>query len=382
MDPALEKTLTFLLFIVLGVLLKTKLKTKEQVTGIQKLILAVALPSTIFVALMGVKIDLAMIMLPVMALLFNFTLFVITPLILRVFDIPRHSAIGRTLMLLLPSLAPGLSCFPFILEYLGEESLANAALADVGNKLFVLIFLYIIAMNWFQRSNKDEREEAGGKVKSLLLSLIKEPINMIMAFAIVLLSLGLNMDSLPGFLSNGFGRLATLMTPLVLLFIGLAVKFEKGKIGKVLSVLLVRAGCSLFLSVALIVLFGLNDSSFMLLVIVFPLSSCSFWPFAHMSTFHVREEAKHLPLSKRTFDVDFAILVLACSLPFSTALILCILSNGTVFSNVWVLLSLATVLTLSGILPHVLKKVRLHLVKSAESAEPAGHVLKEMPLDR
>ena len=52
-------------------------------------------------------------------------------------------------MMLLPSLAPGLSCFPFIIVYLGDEYLALAALADVGNKIFVLILLYMLAMHWY-----------------------------------------------------------------------------------------------------------------------------------------------------------------------------------------------------------------------------------------
>lgn len=357
MDPALEKTLTFLFFIFLGVLLKVKLKKREQVNGIQKLILTVALPSTIFVALMGVEVDLPMIMLPVLALAFNFALYVVSPLILRVYDISGKSAMGRTLRMLIPSLAPGLSCFPFLLEYLGEESLANAALADVGNKLFVLVFLYIIAMNWFQQRNREAVEAAGGKVKSLLVSLIKEPVNMVMAVAILLLSLGLNMESLPGFLSDGLGRLATLMTPLVLLFIGLAVKLEKGRIGKVLSVLSLRAGLSVLLSVVVIALLGIDEAGLLLLAVVFPLSSCSFWPFAHMSAFSLHEEAKGLKHEKRTFDTDFAILVLACSLPFSTALILGVLSNQRLFTDMSVLLIFGLSLTGLGVLPHLLRKL-------------------------
>ncbi|GAB5523155.1 MAG: hypothetical protein Roseis2KO_10270 [Roseivirga sp.] len=368
MDPALAKTLTFLFFIVLGVLLKTKLTTKDQVNGLQKLILAVALPATIFVALMGVKIDLALIILPVMALLFNFALYWVCPLILRLFDIPKQSSAGRTLRMLIPSLAPGLSCFPFLLEYLGEEPLANAALADVGNKLFVLIFLYMVAINLFQKRNKDEVAPKGQKVKSLLISLLKEPINMVMSLAILLLSLGLNMESLPDFLSDAFGRLATLMTPLVLIFIGLAVKLEKGKVGKVVSVLLVRAGVSVLLSVLLITAFGLDEKGLLLLTVVFPLSSCSFWPFAHMSVFDAREKNRGISTQNRSFDTDFAVLVLACSLPFSTALILGILSNQAFFADLSVLWILGFSLTALGILPHLLRKVYNNTLSSSRTS--------------
>ena len=142
MDPALQKTLTFLSFILIGFLLKRKFGSQEQVNGIKNLILTIALPSTIFVALMGVEIDANMMVLPVLALGFNFLIYFLTPLLLKLMGVESDSSKGRTLKLLLPSLAPGLSCFPFILEYLGEKSLADAALADVGNKFFVLIFLY------------------------------------------------------------------------------------------------------------------------------------------------------------------------------------------------------------------------------------------------
>ena len=92
--------------------------------------------------------------------------------------------------MLLPSLAPGLSCFPFIAEFLGEKSVAMAALGDVGNKFFVLIFLYVIAMNMFLKNTKSEETKMGEKIKSLLMNIVQEPINIIIISAAVLLSLG------------------------------------------------------------------------------------------------------------------------------------------------------------------------------------------------
>ncbi len=328
MDPALAKTFTFLLFILIGVLLKKKFSSKEQVSGIKNLILTIALPSTIFVALMGVNINSKMLLLPILALAFNFLIFFLTPILLKTVGIESNSPKGRTLRLLLPSLAPGLSCFPFILEYLGEASLADAALADVGNKFFVLIFLYVLAMNMFYRINQSQQAGSKGKIKELLLSLISEPINMVLILALVLLSLGLNFETLPAFLSDTFTRLSLIMTPLVLVFIGLAVKLKKESFWPVLNVLLVRAGITLLISTAVIALLGIQNTNSILLAIVFPLSSCSFWPFAHLSVFSKKEEG-----AGKTFDTEYAILVLALSLPISTILILGILSSGAFFAN-------------------------------------------------
>jgi predicted permease len=368
-DSALAKTLTLLLLIAIGFLLKKKFKDNEQVNGIKNIILNVALPATIFVALMGVKINASLLFMPLIALIFNFLLYFLTPSILKLFSIERQSPKGRTLMMLLPSLAPGLSSFPFILEYLGEEQLANAALADVGNKFFVLIFLYVMAMNWHFANHANDKSNAQSKLKSLLISLIKEPINIIILLAIGLLSLGLNLTTLPSFLSETFVRLSAIMTPLVLIFIGLAVKLSKKGLGTVISILCCRAGISILISAIIILALGLSVPGAIMLAVVFPLSACSFWPFAHMSAFNLKEEAHDIKLSKRTFDTEFAILILACSLPFSTLLILGILSAGTLFTGLPTLLTLAFILLGIGALPIIIKRSYLSLKSQTERKE-------------
>uniref|UniRef100_UPI0040476AA1 hypothetical protein n=2 Tax=Roseivirga sp. TaxID=1964215 RepID=UPI0040476AA1 len=369
MDSALAKTLTLLLLIAIGFLLKKKFKGSEQVNGIKNIILNVALPATIFVALMGVQINASLLFMPLLALVFNFLLYLLTPLLLKLFSIERQSPKGRTLMMLVPSLAPGLSCFPFILEYIGEEQLANAALADVGNKFFVLIFLYVMAMNWYYANNANDDSNSKSKLKSLLVSLIKEPINVIIILAISLLSLGLNLTTLPSFLSETFVRLSAIMTPLVLIFIGLAVKLSKKGLGTVISILCCRAGISILISAIMISALGLSVPGAIMLAIVFPLSAVSFWPFAHMSAFNLKEEADSIKESKRTFDTEFAILILACSLPFSTLLILGILSAGTLFTGIPTLLTLAFILLGLGTLPIIIKKIYFSLKSQAERKE-------------
>lgn len=368
-DSALAKTLTLLLLIAIGFLLKKKFKGNEQVNGIKNIILNVALPATIFVALMGVKINASLLFMPLLALVFNFLLYFLTPSILKLFSIERQSPKGRTLMMLLPSLAPGLSCFPFILEYIGEEQLANAALADVGNKFFVLIFLYVMAMNWHYANHANDKSNAQSKLKSLLISLIKEPINIIILLAIGLLSLGLNLTTLPTFLSETFVRLSAIMTPLVLIFIGLAVKLSKKGLGTVISILCCRAGISILISAIIILALGLSVPGAIMLAVVFPLSAVSFWPFAHMSAFNLKEDSDGMKAQKRTFDTEFAILILACSLPFSTLLILGILSAGTLFTGIPILVTLGISFLAVGILPNLIRRVYCALSKSEVTAE-------------
>lgn len=356
MGDALQKTITLILLIALGLLIRRKIKNKEQLNGIKEIILSVALPATIFIAMMKIHVESSLFFIPIAALAFNFFIFYCAPLAFNFFGVEKNSATGRTLMMLLPSLAPGLSAFPFIAEFLGEQGLAKAAMADVGNKFFVLIFLYIIAMNMFLRNSVNEETNVREKVKGLLLSLVKEPINILLVLAIVLLSFGVSFATLPSVIADLFDKTSAMMTPLVLIFIGLAVQLKEGRKRLVMTMLMFRAGVSLFFSAALISLFGLIDPTLILLAVVLPLSSASFWPFAHISVFNLREEAKGMSKERRTFDVELAVLILAFSLPFSTILILGILSTGQMFTHLPTILIAGVVLTALGIIPNLIGK--------------------------
>ncbi|WP_332914257.1 permease [Algoriphagus boritolerans] len=220
-----------------------------------------------------------------------------------------------------------------MIEYLDEEALAWGALADVGNKVYVLIFSYLIAMTWYYRVHRLGKRSKGEKVKQLLFAMLKEPINLVLILAILLLSIGWNMDTIPGFISKSILSLKDMMTPLILLFIGLSVILKRKQIQSIISLLMLRAGISLLLSGALISLFSFSSTTAILLAVVFPLSSCSFWPFAHMSAVRQLESVTENGNPSRTFDLELGINILAVSLPFSTLIILSIFSAGDYFTN-------------------------------------------------
>jgi hypothetical protein len=92
----------------------------------------------------------------------------------------------------------------------------------------------------------------------------------------------------------------------------------------------------------------------LLVVVVLPQSSCSFWPFAHMAAISKLDEQKGV----NTFDLDFAINILAFSLPFSTSLILLILSSGSFFANPSVLLIAASILIFCAFIPSIYQALR------------------------
>ena len=334
MNSAVIKTLSLFLMIVIGFLLRKKIKSKDQKEGIKTIILSLALPATIFIALLKIEFEPTMVFIPILALGFNLILyFVVDKLPLQsAFDIPASQ--HRAATLLLPSLAPGLSCFPFILEYSGEIPFAMAALGDIGNKVFVLIIAYLIAMSWYLKNRAPTKSAERSKIKDLLKALVEEPVNMVIATAIVMLSLGLNFQSLPEFITMNIDRLSLMMTPLVLLFIGISMKLTRQQARVILSILFFRSGISFLLSSILLILLPPQGVAITLLIVVFPQSACSFWPFAHMAAVAELESKSEGKTNIKVFDLEFAMNILACSLPFSVILILGIYSSGSFFTNV------------------------------------------------
>lgn len=332
MSSALTKTVYLLLIIFIGYLFNKKIHSKEQKDGIKTIILGLALPATIFIALLKIEFSIEMIIVPALALGFNLLLYLIMDKlpIKTIFNIPESQY--RTLTLLIPSLAPGLSSFPFIVEFSGEGPLALAALADVGNKLFVLVIAYTLAMKWFYSRNKITSQTRSSKIKDLLITLAEEPVNMAIFVAIIMLALGLNFASLPEFIQMGIDKLSLMMTPLVLLFIGISVKLTKAQVKTITSMLFLRSGLAFLYSTLLLILLPVQDVGTRLLVVVLVQSACSFWPYAHMVAVG-KLEGKINGQNSSTFDLDFAMNLLACSLPFSVTLILIIYSSGEFFSH-------------------------------------------------
>ncbi|MGY8914896.1 MAG: permease [Flavobacteriales bacterium] len=356
MNYALQKTLELLLIIGLGLLLQKKVG-KEDLKGIKTLILSVALPATIFVALLKIELKGSLLIFPLMALLFNFIMALATKYLLASSLANNEGAKKRTLTMLLPSLAPGLSCFPFIIVYLGDEYLALAALADVGNKIFVLILLYMLGMHWYHaRAVKDLVATTSNKLKGLFLSMLNEPINLVIIVAMILLGFGLTLSSFPEFLENTIVKMSLIMTPLVLLFIGMAVRIKFSEFGLIFSLLMRRAGITFLLSAIFVFLFPTLGASMILFIVVFPHSACSFWSFAHMSAVSTLEEKDEQ--KKPTFDINFAVNILACSMPFSTILIISIFSFSEFFVNPVVLAVTGSILMVITYIPFLIAKLK------------------------
>lgn len=345
-----QTSLSLLLLMMLGYVFREKIKSREQREGVRTIILSLALPATIFIALIKIDFSLELLIVPVLALIFNLIMYgLVSKLpVQSLFNIPDNQY--RSLVLLIPSLAPGLSCFPFILEYSGEGTVAIAALADLGNKIFVLIIAYVIAMKWYFHANQELEGTRKVNVKDVLISLVNEPVNLVIAVAVIMLSIGLSYDSLPGFLRMSIDKVSLLMTPLVLLFIGISIRLTWQQVRTIFSFLFFRSGIAFLVSGFILLVLPVHDLATALLIVVFPQSACSFWPYSHMAAVSALE-SKNNSGKERMFDLDFTMNVLGCSMPFSVILILLIYSSGNIFTEVSRVFTMAIVFLVIAFVP-------------------------------
>jgi len=348
---SISTTISLLLLILVGYVFRGKIKNKEQRDGIRAIILGLALPATIFIALLKINFSVELMLVPVLALGFNVVVYLLVSKLPMnsFFNIPDNQY--RALILLIPSLAPGLSCFPFILEFSGENMVATAALADLGNKIFVLIIAYIIAMRWLMQVNQEEPKQKRVQLKNLLISLVNEPVNMVIMVAIVMLCVGLGYESLPLFVKLSVDKVSLMMTPLVLLFIGISIQLTWHQVKTIFSFLFLRSGIAFLVSAVLLLILPINDVATALLVVVFPQSAVSFWPYAHMTSVNALSSEKS---GQKIFDLGFAMNVLACSMPFSVVLILAVYSSGDFFAGTAHLFSFAAAFILIAVIPLII----------------------------
>ena len=197
-----SRIIVFFLLIFLGVLLKKKFSVKSERLGIKNFILNISLPATIFISFISFEVNLDYI----------FFIFLLSPLLLKISGIHTNPQKSRTLLLLLSSFAPGISCFPIIEEFLGSEYLIKASLLDFGNKLFVLVFLLGFSIHLHKITQGIRKRKNKVQLKTILKNIFFEPINLVLVTSLLMLSFGFNIDQIPKVLVNFIIRLKDTLT--------------------------------------------------------------------------------------------------------------------------------------------------------------------------
>lgn len=337
MSSITSEITVFFILIFLGFLLKFKFNKPDFKNGLKLYILNIALPATIFISIVSVQIDSKYLLFPLIALFFNIMIFLLSPIILRISNITDVRK-KRTLYMLLASFAPGLSCFPIINEFLGYESLAKASIIDFGNKVFVLIFLFFVAFKFHNSNQNSTKNNTNKPINTVLKSLFLEPINIVIIVAILFLSSRSSINDIPFLFIDLFSKIKDTLTPVVLIFVGLSIVFNRHVFKNILPLLFIRSGLCLLISTACIQTTGFTLSEDMKLFLILSLSSVSFWPFLHMT--FVDNLEKNVEEEKKTFDTRYGLNFLAYSLPFSTITILSLFSNEELlldFNNLYII---------------------------------------------
>jgi malate permease and related proteins len=322
MNPLiLEKVASLLLLIGIGYLLKPKFSAPNSTAVLRTFILTAALPATIFLSTIEINTNLDLFLLPTFALCVNFYLLILgilfTPLVLEKNRIPQ----ARSLILMFPSLAPGLTVYPFIEQFVGKQGLAWAALADMGNKFFVLIGLYVFAYLWVARSHQQNSKIQWAELSKFLIA---EPVNIAIVLGMILATFGLNAETLPVVLVSTIQKIAICSTPMILLYVGISLKLKLSQASQILAILLGRAGAGFLLSGCAIALLQPGSIEATALFVALPQASCSLWALLHISKIN---ELSDEPF----FDLDFATAMLAMSMPFSVITLLCVFSADRFF---------------------------------------------------
>lgn len=325
MNPLiLEKVVSLLLLIGIGYLLKPKFSAPNSTAVLRTFILSAALPATIFLSTIEINTSLNLVLLPAFALCVNFYLLILgilfTPLVLD----RKNAAQARALILMFPSLAPGLTVYPFIEQFVGRQGLAWAALADMGNKIFVLIGLYILAYLWVARSQQHNSKIQWVELGKFLLT---EPVNIAIVLGMVLATLGLNAGTLPSVLVETIQKIALCSTPLILMYVGISLKLKLLEASKILAILLGRAGVGFLLSSCAIVVLQPTSIEATALYVALPQASCSLWALLHTTKINELYPAQ----AEQFFDLGFATAMLAMSMPFSVITLLFIFSADQFF---------------------------------------------------
>jgi len=339
-QSVLSKAIALILLIVIGYGLKRKLADAAAVSTLRTLILTVALPATIFLSTVDIDTHLNLVLLPSFALGVNLSLMLVGVVLAKLLWRSHQTAKARSLMLLFPSLAPGLTVYPFIEQFLGRSGLAWVALADMGNKLFVLVGLYALAMYWCQRETDWFKPEGAilesanrrgfglAQLKTIGRFLITEPVNGAIVLGLLLASLGIGTKDLPLAVVDCIQKLALCSTPLILVYVGLSLNLKKLQLGTLMLVLVARAGVGFLISAAAIALLKPESVEAIALFVSLPQASCSLWPLLHATVINQRSPSKS---ETSFFDVDFATALLALSFPFSIMVLLIVFASGNFF---------------------------------------------------
>ncbi|UCG90497.1 MAG: AEC family transporter, partial [Candidatus Heimdallarchaeota archaeon] len=212
------------------------------------------LPALILDTIPAVEITFNFIFLPIIASLIIVITFMVASLLVNVLNLEERTKgvflVGTMIMNL------GFNV-PFVLGVYGQEGFARASFFDIGNIVLTLSLTYYIAQKY--GSSNDSR-----KISFLNKKLLTSPPLIALIIGILINFSGFSYDPSFNYLLDLLGGL---LTPLLMLSIGIYFNPKLEKILPVLEVISIRMGLGLLLGIIFTFLLGFNDLTSKIIII-------------------------------------------------------------------------------------------------------------------
>ncbi len=266
-----QEFLYIISIIALGYLLKRVNILKESDGEIiSRIIFNITLPALVIVSLNSVKIELSLMMLPVMVVLFG-----VLSVFLAFFLFKNEDKeMKGTLMMLTSGFNVGLFVYPIVEAIWGAEGLLYFGMFDVGNSILVFGLVYLVG-SYFS--------EEGLALKPI--SIVKKFSKSIPFMSYIVMSiLNFSHIHLPSGVIDVAAIISKANMPLSLLLLGLYLNFsfKKQYVRPITKFLLFRYGFGLFSGVALYMFLPFNEMfrNTLLMGLILPIGMAVI-PYAH-----------------------------------------------------------------------------------------------------
>lgn len=238
------KIFPVILIFILGYFFKKiKLFGKADADLFLKLVFYVASPALILLSVSNIKLNSALWFLPISAVLIIFISYFISLAIGRTLKIPPQSFGAFLIACLIMNVG---FLLPFVLAAFGNDGVAKISLFDFANGLLVFTFIYYLAAKYGQGITDK---------KFILKKILLSPPVWALIIAIIL---NLSKIQITGLARDLLQPLSYLISPMIMLSLGIHFQPKLNKFKIPLLVLILRSGLGLLLGLLLANLFRLS----------------------------------------------------------------------------------------------------------------------------
>lgn len=239
---------------------------------------------------------------------------------------PSRAVARRTSAVQLSTMAPVLSVFAFIREFVGEASAGHAALVDLPSKAYMLLLLpFALSLGGAaaSRASPADGEARRARVPSLkerALGVAREladPFNAAILAGLAMALTGTRVADL-GFAGNAVQTLASAQTPVLFLLIGMKFKLTGARASFCVALLFLRHGLLALATTALLRFASINDAGTRLAAVLCSQAAASIVGFGQISAAQAKrpslgyDPALAFEIAGLSFPLTIILNTLAC----------------------------------------------------------------------